>query len=70
MMKVTPMEPMEVNPEKPLNPFCQDLYHMGFYVGLNVAVMHSNHSREFCRYLIVVDLETGERLRIELNKEV
>lgn len=47
-----------------INPFCQDAYHMGTYLGKNVCVMYPNHSTEECPYLIIVNTRTGERLKI------
>lgn len=53
---------------KPGNPFTQDAYHMGTYLGTNVCVMYSNFPGEPCEYLIIVDTQTGERLEVTLKK--
>lgn len=69
-MKIVDMEPMDItNHPTPLNPFLQDAYHMGERLGNNAAVMFSNHPFRYCPYLIVIDLETGERKKIEFGRD-
>ena len=52
------------------NPFCHDHYNMGARLGHNVYVMFENFAKDRCPYLIVVNTETGERVRLMfLNKE-
>ena len=52
------------------NPFCHDHYNMGERLGHNVYVMFENFPKDRCPYLIVVNTETGERVRLMfLNKE-
>lgn len=51
------------------NPFHHDGYHMGTQLGSNVTVMHENHSDKFMRYLIIVNTETGDRIRIDFQEE-
>ena len=41
--------------------------HMGVRIGLNVFVMHDNPIDENCRYIVVVDTITGERIRIRFG---
>lgn len=59
---------MDISNIKPFpagqNPFCHDSYHMGIPIGKNVMVMMPNHSTENCPYLIIVNVETGERIQI------
>ena len=61
------MTVIEMTPFPPhANPYREDAYHMGVSIGKNVKVMMSNHDDEICRYLIIVNIETGERLRITI----
>ena len=62
-MKVEDMEPMPANS----NPFNHDSYHMGHWVGKNVLIMMANHPEHECKYLIIINRETGERKRISFN---
>ena len=48
------------------NPFLHDAVHMGTRLGKNVVVMHSNHSYEEAKYLIIVNVTTGERMKVML----
>jgi hypothetical protein len=48
----------------PGNPFLSDAFNMGVQIGTNCTVMMANHESEFCKYLIVVDTTTGERIKI------
>lgn len=52
------------------NPFHHDPYHMGTRIGENCVVMYKNHSNEKVPYLIVVNTETGERLKVTLTEEL
>lgn len=68
-MRTEVIEPMIATEENKdengtINPFLQDAYHMGTYLGKNVCVMSENHTSEECKYLIVVDMRTGKRLKI------
>lgn len=47
-----------------VNPFTQDIENMGQYLGTNCAVMYGNFEDKECRYLIVIDIVTGERIKI------
>lgn len=49
------------------NPFLHDNYHMGVTIGTNVVVMMANHQDKECPYLIVCNLESGERIRLEFK---
>ena len=60
MIKVKKADPFPPN----TNPFLCDAFHMGTPIGSNVMVMMGNHSGERCPYLIVINVETGERVRI------
>jgi hypothetical protein len=66
------MEYMRVRalpPVEPGNPFLGDLFNMGTTVGNNVTVMYGKHATERQAYLIVVDTETGERIRITFQEQ-
>lgn len=58
-MKVEKAEPLA-----PGNPFLSDYYNMGMYLGTNVAVMFGNHPDGRMEYLYVIDMLTGERVKI------
>lgn len=59
------MNTSEMDPIEPgTNPYLSDAFNMGMTLGTNVVVMFGNHQNEECKYLIVVNTETGERLRI------
>ena len=49
------------------NPFHHDRYHMGGNIGTNVMMMNGQHKSEYCHYIILVNRETGARIRIEFN---
>ena len=65
MFKIKKLSPFPPNS----NPFCYDAYLMGTTIGSNVTVMMGCHESERCNYLIVVNTETGERLRIEFTDD-
>ena len=48
----------------PGNPFLSDAYHMGATIGTNVTVMYERFDNERHNYIIIVNTETGERLRV------
>jgi len=48
------------------NPYNEDVYHMGFRVGSNVVIMFDCLDHQNCKYLIVVNTETGHRLKVEM----
>ena len=47
------------------NPFHYDAYHMGQALGENVMIMYSEHKVN--KYIIVIDMTTGERMRIDFK---
>lgn len=51
------------------NPFCHDWYHQGVQVGDNVVVMFASNRDEKCRYLIIVDTDTGRRVKVTINNK-
>lgn len=51
------------------NPFNHDQYHMGTKMGTNCVVMQENHANQECNYLIIVNTETGERIRVCLTEK-
>lgn len=52
------------------NPFNHDYYHMGTYVASNVAIMHATHDDQRATYVIVINRETGERVRVIMLDDV
>jgi hypothetical protein len=46
------------------NPFLHDAYHMGTPLGENVMIMHENHPDKPCKYIIIVDIPSGRRLKV------
>lgn len=50
----------------PGNPFLFDAYNMGIEIGNNVTIMMGNHKNEECKYVIIVNTDTGERIRVTL----
>jgi hypothetical protein len=60
-VKVTELESFPPN----ANPFEHDAYNMGTSIGSNFCVMFDKHPSARADYLIVINKETGERLRIE-----
>ena len=51
------------------NPFQYDLFHMGYTLGTNLIVMFPNHPNQECPYIIINNLETGERIKIAIKEE-
>lgn len=53
------------------NPFEHDLVNMGTQIGQNVLIMHSNHTSECCKKIIIVDIPSGKRISVIIpqNKE-
>lgn len=49
------------------NPFHYDTFNMGRYVGTNVAIMFGKFEDDRHDYLIVIDRETGEAVRISFT---
>lgn len=44
-----------------------DAYHMYQNIGKNVIALMKNHESEHCPYVIIVNHETGERIKIEFE---
>ena len=63
-MDVRPIAPFPPNS----NPFCHDYFNMGHEVGTNVTVMFARFPKDRHDFLIVVDTETGQRVRINLGE--
>lgn len=55
-------------PHAEANIFEQDAYHMGTRMGKNVMILHPNHDSEICKYLIIVDITTGESKKVSFEK--
>lgn len=60
---------VQMNPIPPKsNPYAHDLFNMGMALGTNLTVMMANFDNQRCNYLILVNTETGERMRIEIDE--
>lgn len=66
---MTPMtrEPEDLNEDNTINPFRQDLFHMGTKLGSNVTILHRNFDSQEAKYLIIVNTKTGERMKLEFE---
>lgn len=60
------VEKMPSTPAKE-NPFLHDLYHMGTQLGSNIMAMFANHSDKEMKYLILINCDTGKRIKIRMN---
>ncbi|MCK5016562.1 MAG: hypothetical protein KAS32_05750 [Candidatus Peribacteraceae bacterium] len=83
LKSIPPVDGFEVLHEEPLgegcpgvcamrpcrNPFHHDAYHMGTKMGSNLYIMHENHSDSVSKYLILVNTETGKKMRIRIHGE-
>jgi hypothetical protein len=70
MVKVNGFEIIEKDSFPPKkNPFHYDEYHMGTSLGNNLMVMYSKHSNEQQPYIILVNIDTGKRIKILIEKE-
>ena len=49
------------------NPYTHDLFNMGCSVGNNIEVMYAAATSERAKYLIVINKETGERIKLEFE---
>jgi hypothetical protein len=65
--EVCAMSPLALTPEDN-NPFNHDFFNMGTRMGSNLMIMHSHHDTDVCESIILVNLETGERVRIHMRK--
>lgn len=45
----------------------QDLYHMATQLGENVLILHHSHKTEKANYILVVDLYTGQEVKISFK---
>ena len=64
-MKTETLSPFPPNTD----PFVHDLENMGTVIGVNCMVMFKNHKNETCRFVIIVNTETGERIKVTLKDE-
>ena len=62
-IKVEPMAKMDFTISN--NPFHHDLYHMGTYLSDSVMLMHTSGPM---KYVIFVNLKTGERFKVMFDK--
>jgi hypothetical protein len=42
---------------------------MGTQMGSNLMLMHRNHTHQDCKYIIMVDLVTGKKFRVNVIPE-
>ena len=54
--------------QNPLDPTI-DFTSMGKLMGTNVFLTYTNHEVEYCKSLIVVNIETGERVKIDFSDD-
>lgn len=55
-------------PNQVINPFHFDFYHMGQNFSKHVMIMMANHDTEPAKYMILINVKTGERVRIDFPK--
>lgn len=63
-MKVTQLSDLPANS----NPFLHDSFNMGTKLGKDTVVMHKNFPDQECPYLIICDVSTGKRLRVDFTE--
>lgn len=51
------------------NPFQHDYFHMGTPIGNNIMIMHRAHNHQKADYMIIVNIETGERIILYFNDD-
>jgi hypothetical protein len=61
-MKVEKLESWPKN----CNPFEHDVFSMGTHIGSNITILHMNHNNEECKELVLVNLKTGERIKVKI----
>ena len=49
----------------PGNPFLSDAVRMGTTIGTNVTVMFMNHSTDLQTNIVIVNTDTGERIKVK-----
>ena len=64
MIKVEKLDRFPANE----NPFWHDAYRMGERVGHNVMLMIENFPEDRCKYVILVNMETGERIKVSFDE--
>lgn len=62
MIQVSKMTPIS-----PGNPYASDAFHIGTTIGKNVTIMYSNFPDDICNYIIVVNTDTGKRVKISFS---
>lgn len=62
MIEVTPMDTIPSG-----NPFHHDALRMGWTIGTNVTVMFEHFDSERQAYVVIVNTETGERIRVTFD---
>lgn len=60
MIHTEQMPPIPANE----NPYKHDHYNMGIDIGKNITVMFEAHDDQQAKYLIIINKETGERMRL------
>ena len=65
-MRIIPMDSFPPN----VNPYLEDAYNMGVSIGKNIEIMYPCHESERCKFFYIVNRETGERLKILVDKEM
>ena len=68
-LKVNGFVVEDLEPAIPKEPYLKDQYHMGIALGANVEIMYSKFNHQFQPYLIIVDIDTGSRIRVSLPEK-
>lgn len=63
-MKLVPLKPFPPG----ANPFLHDIQNMGTRVASNVMIMHMSHDTEKTNWIVIVNTDTGERVRVDLDE--
>lgn len=69
MLENMDVERLESLPAK-TNPFRHDLHRIGTRLGKNVVAMYEDFVDEHQKYIILVNTDTGERLKVTMPKEI
>jgi hypothetical protein len=67
LMKIT-QETLESFPAN-CNPFHHDEWNMGTRIGKSLMMMHANHADEEMHFMIIVNTETGARVKLTIEEE-
>lgn len=60
--------PMQANGKR-MNAFIDDFSNIGQHMGTNCIIMYPNNPHEKMKYLIVINTETGEKIKVIVDTE-